>query len=372
MHISIWEKESFFSRKDVVIAGGGLAGLWCAYELLIKHSSLQLLIIDSGIIPAGASTRNAGFACFGSPTELLHDMKTMGEESVWQLTEMRYKGIQKTRTVLGDEVINYDECGGYECLRNGISNIDEITDKLSWLNDGMKKITGSLNTFVFASEKLLQQGLQGFDALIENKYEGGLHSGKLVVALQNKIRSLGGQIMQNCKVEKWEEDDKEISIFINQNIRLTTSRLLICTNALSQHLIPHINLAPARGQIIVTTPIDNLKMRGTFHFDEGFYYFRNIGNRVLLGGARNANFEEERTTSFDNTSFIQEKLEKFLRSHILPQQSYTIDYCWSGVMGFTENKQPLIKSISARVSAVIICNGMGVALSPVVAEQIEL
>ena len=74
-----------------------------------------------------------------------------------------------------------------------------------------------------------------------------------------------------------------------------------------------INVTPARGQIVVTPPIKNLPLRGTFHFDEGFYYFRNIGNRLLLGGARNKCFEAEATTSFETTTMIQEELESFIQ-----------------------------------------------------------
>ena len=372
MHISIWEQESFFGRKDVVIVGCGLAGLWCAYELLIQHPSLQLLIIDKGIIPTGASTRNAGFACFGSPTELLHDMKTMGEDRAWQLAELRYKGIQKIRRVLGDEAIGYDNCGGYECFRNDMSNIEEVIEKMPFLNEGMKAITGESATFVFATKKLVLQGLHGFDALIENKCEGGLHSGKMVLSLQNKIRALGGQIMFGADVKRWEENDAEVNISFTENLQIKASRLLICTNALSHHLLPEIDIQPARGQIIVTSPIENLPLRGTFHFDEGFYYFRNVGNRVLLGGARNHAFDEEATSSFDITRLLQDKLEAFINVHMMPKHSYQVDYRWSGVMGFTENKQPLIKPVGERVTAVVICNGMGVALSPMMAEQIEL
>ncbi len=372
MDISIWEQESFFARRDVIIIGGGLAGLWCAYELLSKNPSLHLLILDSGIIPTGASTRNAGFACFGSPTELLHDAEFWGEKHMWQLTEMRYKGIEKIRTIFRDEVIDYSNCGGYECLRKDINNVEEIQEKLSWLNKGLQEITGKGNVFTRTDEKLTAFGFQGFDALIENQLEGSLHSGKLVMALQEKFRSLGGQIMHGIEVERWEENDKEISVFTKQNIRIKASKLFICTNALSQNLLPGITANPARGQIIVTSPIKDLQMRGTFHFDEGFYYFRNIGNRVLLGGARNTAFEDEKTIQFDLTPAIQDTLETFLSNHLLPRKSYKIEYRWSGIMGFTEDKQPCIKQLSERVTAVIICNGMGVALSPVIAEDISI
>ncbi len=370
MNISIWEKESFYARQDVIIIGGGIAGLWCAYELLCQNPALQLLILDSGMIPSGASTRNAGFACFGSPTELIHDAGMIGEEGMLQLAEMRFKGIEKIRRILGDEAIDYDNCGGYECLQKNISCIEDVAEKLDWLNKAMKAVTGSETTFALADDKLTAFGLRGFDALIENRLEGSLHSGKLVMELQKKVRSLGGQILQGLHIEKWQENGNGVTVFANTSITIETSRLLLCTNALSNHLLPDIHITPARGQILVTAPVDNLTLRGTFHFDKGFYYFRNIGNRILLGGARNTAFEEQATTLLTTTSAIQQTLEQFLSIHILPEQEITIEYRWSGIMGFTEDKLPVLKQLSDNVIAVIICNGMGVAMAPMIAEQV--
>jgi glycine/D-amino acid oxidase-like deaminating enzyme len=122
---------------------------------------------------------------------------------------------------------------------------------------------------------------------------------------------------------------------------------------------------------MVTTPINNLQLRGTFHFDEGFYYFRNVGDRLLVGGARNKCFEGEATTRFETTTLIQDELERFIATHILPGQLFDIEYRWSGIMGFTEDKQPMIKPISDRVTAIVACNGMGVALSPVISEHLS-
>lgn len=66
MQISIWEKESFFQQQDVIIIGSGLVGLWSAILLKEKNPSLKVAIVEQGSIPSGASSRNAGFACFGN------------------------------------------------------------------------------------------------------------------------------------------------------------------------------------------------------------------------------------------------------------------------------------------------------------------
>src|SRR5690242_14319831 len=114
MQISVWEKESFYAPKDVVIVGSGLVGLWCAWHLKKNNPKLSIAIVDRGIIPTGASTRNAGFACFGSVTELVEDASRFGEDSMLQLVEMRYKGLQRIRKVFKESAIDFELCGGFE------------------------------------------------------------------------------------------------------------------------------------------------------------------------------------------------------------------------------------------------------------------
>lgn len=370
MQISIWEKESFYANRDIIIIGAGLAGLWTAYELRQQRPNASILIIEQGIIPTGASTRNAGFACFGSPTELIHDAKMMGENRMLQIAEMRYKGIEKIRKMFDDSVINYDACGGYECLSKSLHDIDEIKEHLHWLNDELMEITNDAETFVWADDKMKTFGFDGFDAMIENRFEAGLHSGKLVHALTKKVQCEGVDILTGLQVHEWHEEDQQIVVKMREGISIAAKQLVVCSNAFSSKLLSEMEVQPGRGQIIVTAPIDNLKMKGTFHFDEGFYYFRNLRDRILLGGARNKAFEVEATSDLITSELIQQELEDFLSAHLLPNQAFQIDYRWSGIMGFTKDKQPVVKKISERVTAVAACNGMGVALTPVITEGI--
>ncbi len=66
-------------------------------------------------------------------------------------------------------------------------------------------------------------------------------------------------------------------------------------------MISDLELMPVRSQILLTEPIENLKLKGTFHYDEGYIYFR---NRILLGGARNLDFQTEETTELETTEFL--------------------------------------------------------------------
>ena len=368
--LSVWEKESFFAPQDVIIIGSGFAGLWSALKLLEKNSRLKITILERGIIPTGASTRNAGFSCFGSPSELLHDIEMMGEEKTWQVVGMRYKGLHEIRKYFSDAVIDYDASGGYECFREGSADWELSAAKLDWLNERLQAITNLKNTFTIADEKLSTFGFKGFAHLIESELEGGLHSGKFVQALLQKVQGMGVQVLTGVEVKSYHLENGMVKVISNQNIDFSTKKLLLCTNAFTKSLLPDIDITPNRGQVLLTNAIDHLKLKGTFHFDQGYYYFRNLGNRILIGGARNKSFKEEETTEIATTGIIQNELEDFVRQHLLPNTAFTVTDRWSGIMAMGNEKLPIVKAINEQVFCCVRMNGMGVALSPVVAEQI--
>jgi glycine/D-amino acid oxidase-like deaminating enzyme len=104
--------------------------------------------------------------------------------------------------------------------------------------------------------------------------------------------------------------------------------------------------------------------------EEGYYYFRNIDNRILIGGGRNLDFKTEETTTFGQTELIQSKLEKLLRSVILPGKDFQVDYSWSGVMGVGTQKKPILKQLSDRTYCGVRLGGMGVAIGCSVGKQL--
>lgn len=368
--LSIWEKESFYAPQDILIVGGGLMGLWSALELKNAEPSLRITVLERSTTPLGASTRNAGFACFGSPTELLHDASVNGTDSMLSLVEMRYKGIEKIRRHFSDQQIGYEACGGYECINKNYNGWNGLDNSTAWLNNLLQQITGIKNIFTRSDEQIISLGLQHFDALIENKTEAALHSGKLVQSLLQKVQETGVSVLNGIQVTHWESGLVTARNIQEQERILKAERVLFCTNAFTQKLLPDIKVTPGRGQIIVTAPIPNLPLKGTFHFDEGFYYWRHLGNRILIGGARNKDFAAETTLDMEGSDTIHDALVDFLRNHLHPSIPVQVEHHWSGIMGFTEDKQPLLKETAPGVFAAIACNGMGVALTPVIAEQV--
>ncbi|MEY4812023.1 MAG: hypothetical protein RLZZ462_896 [Bacteroidota bacterium] len=386
MAISVWEQSTYFAPKDLVIVGCGFVGLWTAYEAIQKNPKLNITILERGVIPSGASTRNAGFSCFGSVSELMYDVQLMGEAAMLETVKMRYDGLQRIQKVFKAKEIDYNQWGGYELFEgkksknssNDLYDISKLENDIAYLNKILapalktpKKNGKYLPIYTNASKEIKKLGFQGIEALVFNQMEGQLNSAKLVLALQKAVQAKGVQILFSTEVKKFKSHKKGVTITTNLDAPLETKQFIICTNGFAKQLIPDLDVVPARGQVFVTEPIKNLKFKGCFHFDEGYFYFRNLGNRLLLGGARNADFKNEKTYSLDTSDTIQKVLEKFMMERILPKGSKKpkIELRWSGTMGMGKIKKPIIEQLQPNVYCAVRMSGMGVAIAPIVAQK---
>ena len=127
---------------------------------------------------------------------------------------------------------------------------------------------------------------------------------------------------------------------------------------------------PARAQVLITNPIPDLDIKGTFHLDQGYYYFRNIDNRILLGGGRNLDFKGETTTELGQTELIQNRLETLLKEVILPRTEFTVAHRWSGIMGMGSSKRPIVEQLSTHVYCGVRLGGMGVAIGSLIGQEL--
>ena len=86
--LSYWEKTSLLNY-DVIVVGSGIVGLSTALSIKEKSPGQRVLVLERSILPTGASTKNAGFACIGSLTEILDDLTHMSTQEVLSLVELR-------------------------------------------------------------------------------------------------------------------------------------------------------------------------------------------------------------------------------------------------------------------------------------------
>lgn len=327
-NFSFWENQTYFNDIDLIVIGSGIVGLSAAIAYKEKFKKSKVVVLEKGLLPCGASTKNAGFACFGSVSELLSDLKKNGENTVWQTVEMRIKGLELLKKRLGEKQIDFKELGGYE-LFDKKERFDECAESIDSFNKTIKAFTGIKNTYCTQHKKIKSFEFNSIQGLILNKKEGQIDTGKMMKSL----------------------------------IEYASNKGIIILNSIS---VSKIDVKPARAQVLITKPITNLKIKGTFHYDEGYYYFRNIGSRVLFGGGRNLDFKHETTTEFMLNPVIQNHLDKLLKTVILPNTPFEVEQRWCGIMGVGEEKKPIIKKISSNIVCAVRMGGMGVAIGSLV------
>ncbi len=366
MNLSYWEYKSWLSNVDYTIVGSGIVGLNCALSLREKHPNAKILVLEQGILPQGASTKNAGFACYGSMSEILSDLKNHDEQEVFELVKMRFEGIALLRNMLGDKALGYQQLGGYELFTKS------KTDQYEYCLEKRTDVNALLRP-VFGQEAfVIKENSFGFgninEYLLLNNLEGQIDTGKMMKALLEKAVRNGITVLNSVSLKKFEALSDGVDLQTN-HFDFKTNKLFIATNGFAS-IILDADIKPARAQVLITKSIPDLKISGSFHIDEGYYYFRNIENRLLFGGGRDLDLEGETTSEFGLTDTVQNKLELLLREIILPKQSFEIERRWSGIMGVGSQKRPILKQLHDHVFCGIRLGGMGIAIGSFVGKSL--
>src|ERR1044072_9180530 len=146
--LSYWEQKEFICY-DYCVLGAGITGLSTACELAEREPTAKILVLERGLLPSGASTKNAGFACIGSLSEKLHDLELMGQQAFLQLIENRWQGLGLLRARLADHNTDYQNHGGYELVLT--KQNASFINRLDEMNRLLEPIIGS-HTFSVRNE----------------------------------------------------------------------------------------------------------------------------------------------------------------------------------------------------------------------------
>ena len=360
-NLSYWEHQAFFGPTDVAIIGAGLVGLTAALYLKQRQPTWRVVVLERGALPSGASTKNAGFACFGSISELIAQEK---RGDLLAVVAARCDGLARLRELVGDAELDYQPVGGYELFRHEEAALaTECREKIDYFNALLAPVVGQACTFRDASADASRFGFGGVDTLLRNEGEGSLDAGRMMRALLARTWAADVPVLSNCAVAAVETTAAAHRLHLANGASIEADQVLLATNAFATELLPELAVTPGRGQVLVTEPLPEITLPGTFHYDHGYAYFRQLpDHRVLLGGGRNLNFAAEETTTPGLTEQVQTYLENLLRDVVLPGRQPRIDYRWSGVMGFGPALAPIIDWVRPGVLAAVRCNGMGVAM----------
>lgn len=369
-NLSFWERETFFRDIDIAIIGSGIVGLSAALHIKALQPHLKVAIIERGTLPAGASTRNAGFACFGSMTELLDDMTRMSDDAVWAVVEKRWRGLQRLRATVGDAYMNYQPSGGYELFTDDDEEVyEQCLAHRADMNATLRRITGHPEVYTLTDPQLQAFGFRGVRHLIFNEAEGQVHTGKMMERLLALARERGIVLFNGITIQRLEDSTQGVELETSEGWTLRVPKVLIAVNGFAKRLLPDIEVNPARNQVLITQPIPGLALKGCFHYDRGYYYFRNVGNRILLGGGRNLDQQVEQTDEFGENTLIRSALMQLLRTVVYPHAPLEVDIWWTGILGLGPVKKPIVERYSSNVVLAVRLSGMGVAIGSLVGQE---
>lgn len=365
-NFSFWENKNWFSDIDFSIIGSGIVGLHTALRLRECYPKSKIVIFEKGILPQGASTKNAGFACFGSLSEILSDLENHTEQEVLDLINKRWEGLQLLRKRLGDKTIDFQQNGGYELF------FEKDSEMYQKCLDSLPKINLLLSNYFNSEVFRINPNNFGFknckENLIFNPYEGQIDTGNMMQNLLKEVYKSDILILNKQELLSFEDLGNKVELSF-KDFSVSAKKIFFATNGFASQLTQN-EVIPARAQVLITKPIPNLHIKGTFHIEEGFYYFRNFENRILLGGARNIDFESETTTNFDLNKNIQNRLDEVLKNVILPNTTFEVEQRWSGIMGMGTTKTPVVKQLSENAYCGVRLGGIGVAIGSLIGKEL--
>ncbi len=363
---SYWEKTTFLSDIDIAIVGAGLVGTSAALYLKKKYPSAKIVVFDRGFIGSGASTKNAGFACFGSISEILEDLKSTSHNETFELVARRYEGMRHLLELCGEKNIDFAKKSGYEVFTSTDQTFtQECIHQIDFFNQEVKTITGLESTYQLQNDKIESNQLNGIQSCIVNLAEGQLHPGKMMQRLYALAREEGVLFYNGIEISSVEDHSDGVQMALSNGWLIKSSKLLLANNGFAQRLIPNLEIEAVRNQVILTSEIPDLKLSGAFHMHKGYIYFRDVGSRVLIGGARHLDRKGETTDSFGYNTLIEEALIQLLEEVILNNKDYTIEHKWSGILGVGPKKLPILKKYSKHIYLAVRLGGMGVALGSI-------
>lgn len=362
--ISYWESIEGLglSHVDVAIVGAGLVGLSAAIRLLKNSPTRRVIVMDSLPFGALASTRNAGFVCLGSPSELAQNLEDFGEAHVSKALNYKWLGLQSLLAIAGKRRAGFRAVPGYDVFDENTMQVYNLSIRhLSRLNFLAEKITKVKN--LFSPMEDLPKGLQGtgaFEKAIQINWEGQINSGFAHQAILQKALNLGAIVLHSTTVYGIEEEAKGGKLSTSRG-GIHATKVLLASNAKLQGLWPEAPVKPGRGQVQVgPAPKEFTHHKANYHYDKGYWYFRTVNDSLLIGGGRNQFFEQETTAALETTPNVQAAISDFAKRIAGPTWEPT--HQWAGIMAFTEDGAPLETWASPSVYAAVGCNGMGVAM----------
>jgi len=318
---SAWQTEEGFENStintldivyDVLVVGGGITGVSTAYRL--QRAGKKCIL---------AEAHNLGFGTTGGTTAHLNNF-----------FDTPYNQVESDFGKENAQLLAYGAQLALDTIKENISenNIDcDFTEHTAYIFSLDDKQDESLQKLVDSSNELgVEMGFINdspfpipYKRIASVPGQAQFHPIKYIHGLARAFVTLGGVILENCRVEK--TDDGDIITAHTPKGEIRAKNLFYAT-----HIPPGVNLlhfrcAPYRSYAIACTLKDGKYPQALgYDMDDPYHYYRTHridGMDHLIAGG-----EDHKTGDEENTENCFRKLEAYVRKYY---QVDKVAYQWS-------------------------------------------
>lgn len=339
---------------DVVVVGGGLAGATAALELSRRGKSVALF--EATQIGHGASGRNGGFVSSGFSETIEVIAQTVGIDNARRLMDLSRKGASYVRTAITEHKMkDVKPVPGWLSVQR---HHDEITmsTRAAFSSEVIGRKLDYWSTNKVRSHLQTERYFQG----IYDPDGFHIHPLNYLIQLVETAVKSGARVFENDPVIGVEKRPNGYEVKTDGGV-VIAGQLVVTGSAYLQRVFPEIKnlMLPVATHVVVSDHLDAEEV-GVISFNGAISdtrragdYFRLLPNdgkgiRLLWGGKITTNPGPPHNLASTARRDIVRVFPKL--------RGINIEYAWSGLMGYTLNKMPMIAEVQPGLWA---CTGFG-------------
>ncbi len=380
------------AEADVVVIGAGLTGSAAAYALVsdARARGLKIVVLDSGDPSSQASGRNGGnFHLI--PENYLGGYRGLVAERAKRVRLTRpgvsreralAEGDRQARAIVGVALRNREfltaavarEGIDADLSPNGSLRVPMSRSEERGLSDDAR-LLGELG----APARMLSpaetdaalsrpEGASRFSARLSD-YDGNYHPFKYAVGLLSAALRRGAALYTRVAVTRLEETEGGHLVHTAEGV-IRAKNVISAVNAFTAKLHPELNaVKPFRSQVQVTEHVADVWHKRTVSSERGDFYGhftqrgsytdadgRRRGPLLLGGGADRPMKDPDRPR---RSHWVLKKVLRQRDAYVPEAAGIPPSSAWSGPMGFTDDRLPLIGWLKAGLFVSAAYNGYG-------------
>jgi glycine/D-amino acid oxidase-like deaminating enzyme len=343
---------------DVVVIGGGYAGVSAAREL--ARRGVQVTLLEAHTLGWGASTRNGGIVHAGYKWSARQLIERYGERTGKALYQETLDSYALVKRLIADEAIDCDfrECGHLELAYapSHVPELEHAEESLAFVG---------VESQIVPRERIREEiGSDAYFGALAVEGSAVFHPGRFFVGLAESAAGAGADLHEGVRASRIRRQAGGDFLVDTTRGSIRARDVFVATNGYTDGVVRWLRrrIIPIGSYIIASEPLPEdlareLSPKGRAFFDtKNFLYYWHVSadRRMVFGGR--ASFLP---TTIDRTAAILWR--GLLEVH--PQLAdHRIEYAWGGNVGFTFDRMPHVGRTREGVTYAMGCCGTGVAL----------